>query len=174
VDVRIISATNKDLKTLMADGRFREDLYYRIGVIPVRLPPLGERREDIPLLLESFIKRIAIRTGKNITGISPRALEQLLKYHWPGNVRELINAVEYAFVLCRRGQIQWEHLPPEIINPAPCVPAGPALDDQDKHNQQRDEIRDALEQTKGRKIEAAELLGISRVTLWKRMKKYGL
>ena len=174
VDVRIISATNKDLKALMAEERFREDLYYRIGVIPIRLPSLVERREDIPLLLDSFIKRIAIRTGKNITGISPRALEVLLKYSWPGNVRELINTVEYAFVLCRRGQIQLDQLPPDITHPEPCLTPAPSLGAQNKADKQRHEILAALEQTRGRKAEAAKLLGVSRVTLWQRMKKLGL
>ena len=174
VDVRIISATNKDLKAMMADGRFREDLYYRIGVIPIRLPPLRERRDDIPLLVETFIKRIAIRSGKNITGISPKALEQLVNYSWPGNIRELINAVEFAFVLCRRGQIQPDHLPQEITNAVVCAPVKGSSRNSNDQVQQKQEILNALEQTGGRKAEAANLLGISRVALWKRMKKYGL
>ena len=174
VDVRIISATNKDIKALMAEGRFREDLYYRIGVIPIRLPPLRERREDIPLLVETFISRIAANSGKPITGISQRALEQMVNYDWPGNVRELINAVEYAFVLCRRGQIKADHLPQEVAATLQAAPAGVMVSGRDRQNRQRIEIIQALEQAGGKKARAAELLGVSRVTLWKRMKKYGL
>ena len=173
VDVRIISATNKDLKRLMADQLFREDLYYRIGVIPIHIPALRERREDIPLLVEAFVHRIAIRSGKDITSVSQSALRRLMDYPWPGNVRELINVVEYAFVLCRQGQIKSEHLPPEITNPgAPAGPLDPGRLAGDE--KRRQDILEALRQTGGRKAEAAELLGVSRVTLWKRMKKLGL
>ncbi|MCD6297492.1 MAG: sigma 54-interacting transcriptional regulator, partial [Deltaproteobacteria bacterium] len=98
VDVRVLAATNKDLKRLMEEGRFRDDLYYRIGVIPVYLPPLRERREDIPLLIDTFIKRIRIKSQKQIRGMNKEALELLTRYDWPGNVRELINVIEYAFV----------------------------------------------------------------------------
>src|SRR4030065_1039097 len=100
VNVRVITATNKDLPRLMAQGRFREDLFYRIGVIPIHLPPLRERREDIPLLVKAFIERGRRKTRKPITGISEEALERLLTHDWPGNVRELINVIEYAFVIC--------------------------------------------------------------------------
>ena len=172
VDVRIISATNQDLKKLMAAGRFREDLFYRIGVIPIHLPPLRERREDIPLLVDAFINRIAIRSRKEITGISQRALRVMMNYDWPGNVRELINAVEYAFVLCRRGGIQEDHLPPEItgdgLGDQACLP------DDNSAVQEREKILAALKQTGGKKGEAADLLGISRVTLWKRLKQYNI
>ncbi|MHB8809792.1 MAG: sigma-54 interaction domain-containing protein, partial [Desulfobulbaceae bacterium] len=106
IDVRIIAATHKDLQQLIRQGQFREDLYYRIGVIPVYLPPLRERITDIPLLAESFIKRIGERTGKNISGITRGSMEVLLQYGWPGNIRELMNVIEYAFVLCPGGMIE--------------------------------------------------------------------
>ncbi|MDP1761541.1 MAG: sigma 54-interacting transcriptional regulator, partial [Deltaproteobacteria bacterium] len=111
VNVRIITATNKDLHRLMALGRFREDLYYRIGVIPIHLPPLRERREDIPLLVKAFIDRARRQTRKPLTGISDEAMDLLTSHDWPGNVRELINVIEYAFVLCLEGAIGPEHLP---------------------------------------------------------------
>ena len=120
VNVRVITATNKDLHRLMALGRFREDLFYRIGVIPIHLPPLRERREDIPLLVKAFIDRARRQTRKPITGISDAALDLLAGHDWPGNVRELINVIEYAFVLCAEGVIQPEHLPASFHQkPAP-------------------------------------------------------
>ena len=114
VDVRIITATNRDLEKLVADGTFREDLFFRINVFPLHCPSLSERLEDIPLIVRNFIKRNNRETGKNILGLAPEAMEILLSYDWPGNVRELRNAVEYAFVLCPEGHIRKEHLPPKI------------------------------------------------------------
>jgi len=170
VDVRIISATNKDLARHMKEGSFREDLYYRIGVIPVHLPPLRERREDIPLLVDAFLKRVRLKTRKSIDGIHKKALEQLIRYDWPGNVRELINVIEYAFVLCHDNEIRSEHLPiPLSGRPGslhrkqpPAKPRGSAGE--------REMLLRALKQTGGNRSEAARRLGISRVTLWKRMK----
>lgn len=173
VDVRIITATNKNLKKLMTEGRFREDLYYRISVIPIHIPPLRRRREDIPLLAETFIKRIAIRNRKNLIGVSPKALEALMKYDWPGNVRELINLLEFAFVICSGGKIQIGHLPQEICRPAPGPGPGVKVSLVNVEERKK-EIAEALEKTGGRKAEAANLLGISRVALWKRIKKLGL
>ena len=111
VDVRIISATNKNLKQLVASGGFREDLFFRINVIPIVLPPLRDRVEDIPLLAEFFFKRIQLKTGKPIQGISPETMEALISYEWPGNVRELKSAFEYALVTCQEALIQPQHLP---------------------------------------------------------------
>ncbi len=183
VEVRIITATNRNLNQLLAQGRFREDLYYRINVIPIELPPLRRRREDIPLLAQSFVERIALRSGREIRGISPQAMERLMAHSWPGNVRELINALEYAFVTCRQGLIQPRHLPLAITAPGgnphpqgkaapgPEQPAGrPPADPE----QLRSQIAEALERTGGHKARAAQLLGISRVTLWKRMKRLGM
>lgn len=174
VDVRIITATNQDLARLMALGRFREDLYYRIGVIPIHLPPLRERREDIPLLAETFIQRAALKSGKDITGLSKAALEKLLAYEWPGNVRELMNVIDYAFVLCPEGLIEPEHLPahlgsgPGAISP----PWRPAV--LRNREERRELLLQALIRAGGKKAEAARLLGVSRVTLWKWLKEHDL
>ena len=111
VDVRVISATNKDLSQLMALGRFREDLFYRIGVIPIHLPPLRQRPEDIPLLVETFIERARLKTKRAIQGVSKEALDFLMNHPWPGNIRELINVIDYTFVVCPEGTILPEHLP---------------------------------------------------------------
>ncbi|MDI6852178.1 MAG: sigma 54-interacting transcriptional regulator [Deltaproteobacteria bacterium] len=174
VDVRIISATNQDLPRLIAEGRFREDLFYRINVIPIHIPPLRERREDIPLLVEAFIERNRLKTRKPISGISKEALDKILAYRWPGNVRELINAIDYAFVLCHEGAILPKHLPgalnhqkaPRSMGGRAVLPASPARD--------REALMDAMEQAAGNKSEAARILGVSRVTLWKWLKNYQL
>jgi len=114
VDVRIITATNKNLEELIAQKRFREDLFFRINVIPIHLPPLRERLEDVPLLVNTFIGRLRSRTKKKITGLAPDAMEQFMAYHWPGNVRELKSALEYAFVIAEKGLIQPDQLPAQI------------------------------------------------------------
>ncbi len=171
VDVRIITATNQDLARLMALGRFREDLYYRIGVIPIPLPPLRERREDIPLLAETFIRRAALKSGKDITGLSKAALDKLLAYEWPGNVRELMNVIDYAFVLCPGGLIEPEHLPPHLGS-GPVPPLRPAVPR--TREERRELLLQALLRAGGKKAEAARLLGVSRVTLWKWLKEQDL
>jgi PAS domain S-box-containing protein len=176
VDVRVITATNKDLHRLMAQGRFREDLFYRIGVIPIHLPPLRERREDIPLLVKTFIDRGRRKTKKPVTGISDESLEWLTAHDWPGNVRELINVLEYAFVLCPEGVIQKGHLP-QLPGARPNAsgrgrqgepPAGRAGADE------RQRLLEAITEARGKKSEAARLLGISRVTLWKLLKTHSI
>ena len=171
VNVRIITATNKDLHRLMALGRFREDLYYRIGVIPIHLPPLRERREDIPLLVKAFIDRARRQTRKPLTGISDEAMDLLTSHDWPGNVRELINVIEYAFVLCLEGAIGPEHLPatfhPRSARPREERRLGRGADE-------RQRLIDAINQAGGKKSEAARLLGISRVTLWKLLKVHDI
>ena len=190
-DVRIISATNKDLMKLVEDGRFREDLYYRIGVIPVYIPPLRDRREDIPLLINSFINRIRLKTEKNIFGMSQAAYELLNDYKWPGNVRELINVIEYAFVLCPGGDILPEHLPRSLTaHPSsfkeklqsPDPNAEKLHIGRKKNNdmsqraeaEKRQRLIDALASAQGNKAQAAQLLGISRVSLYNRLKKYNI
>ncbi len=172
VDVRIITATNQDLRLLMEQGRFREDLFFRINVIPIRLPPLRERRKDLPLLVEHFLERAAVKTQKPITAVSREAMDLLWRYDWPGNVRELMNAIDYAFVLCPGGAILPEHLPAQLLGdpppppPKPKAAASPRLD--------REAILLALKKAKGKKSRAAALLGVSRVTLWKWLKEYGI
>lgn len=125
-DVRIIAATNRDLQAEVAAGRFRLDLYYRINIVRITLPPLRQRKEDIPLLTEYFIRRMNTLRGRAIQGLSPAALAAFLRYDWPGNVRELENAIEHAFILCRDGLIQPEHLPEAIIAGAKPLLAGAA------------------------------------------------
>jgi PAS domain S-box-containing protein len=176
VDVRVISATNKDLNQLMDEERFREDLYYRIGVIPIRLPPLRERHGDIPLLIETFMHRIGLKNRKSITAISKEALEDLNNYHWPGNVRELINAIEYAFVVCKGEEILLEHLPEKITRKGKSLPSA-SIKRQKRSiggGSEREQILEALKAAGGKKTEAARMLGISRVTFWKRLKSHAI
>ncbi len=172
IDVRIITATNKDLKMLMEEGRFREDLYYRVGVIPIYLPPLRERREDIPLLVDAFINRIRLRSRKNIAGTEEEALELLVNYDWPGNIRELINAIEYAFVLCPGDEIKKNNFPPSISGKRRYSSGQRPKKDRRVNSEQKEAILEALKKTNGNKTEAAKILGISRVTLWKRLKEH--
>ncbi len=167
VDVRIISATHRDLRTLISEARFREDLFYRVNVFPIDLPPLRDRREDIPLLVSHFLTRFCEETGREIEGLS-REAHRLLRIHsWPGNVRELENAIEHAFVTARDGVILPADLPEEVRKggppPTPDQPAG-----------EREVILRALEATAWNRTKAAARMGISRVTLWKRMKRLGL
>jgi two-component system, NtrC family, response regulator HydG len=174
VDVRVITATNKDLHRLMAQGRFREDLFYRIGVIPIHLPPLRERREDIPLLVKTFIDRGRRKTRRPITGVSEEALERLLAHDWPGNVRELINVIEYAFVLCPEGTIALEHLPAPFSRQGTAPPAKARGDLGSRAPDERQRLVEAITAAGGKKTEAARLLGISRVTLWKLLKAHNI
>ncbi|MCF8145929.1 MAG: sigma 54-interacting transcriptional regulator [Deltaproteobacteria bacterium] len=174
VDVRILSATNKDLNRLMEEERFRDDLYYRIGVIPIHLPPLRDRPEDIPLLVHAFIQRIHIKTQKPIQGIDRDALGVLSQYDWPGNVRELINVIEYAFVLCTGEEILPSHLPASITGGSRSFSAVTPADRPRRDSESREVLLEALKQSHGNKSDAARLLGISRVTLWKRLKAFGI
>jgi transcriptional regulator with PAS, ATPase and Fis domain len=175
VDVRIVSATHKSLERLIEEDAFREDLFFRINVFPMHIAPLQQRPEDIPAIVQHFIRENNQKTGKKILGLTPEAMEKLSAYPWPGNVRELRNAVEYAFVLCNSGGIAVGHLPPKIVAgpSASCTePALPAAGE--KHRSERDALLRALEQTGGNRTEAARILGVSRVTVWKRMKKFGI
>ena len=176
VDVRIISATNKDLRTMIEAGAFREDLFYRIGVIPIRLPPLRERREDIPLLVNAFLHRVRLKAEKPVSGMTEEALDRLYAYDWPGNVRELINTIEYAFVVCRGGIIEPSHLPePILASDRPAAPRVAApLPKKEGRAATRRRILQALDTAGGNKSEAARLLGISRVYLYKQLKKYDI
>lgn len=172
VDVRIVSATNKRLEALIEAGEFREDLFFRINVFPIRCPALRRRSEDIPAIVQSFIQKNAIKTGKRILGLTPEAMEKLSQYDWPGNVRELRNAIEYAFVLCPSGGVDIRHLPPKISeNTVECRRPCCAPD----HNQQeKEELLRVLRQTRGNQSEAGRVLGVSRVTIWKRIRKHGI
>ena len=172
VDVRVITATHKRLETLIEQGMFREDLYFRINVFPLYCPSLSDRREDIPLIAQSFIRRNAVSSGKKILGLTPDALERLTEYGWPGNVRELRNAIEYAFVLCQSGGIGIQHLPHKIVHGT--IDPQVACDLDPGCVKDRESLIDVLRQAGGNQSKAARMLGVSRVTVWKRMKKFGV
>ena len=171
VDVRIISATHRNLRAMVDEGRFRQDLFFRVAVIPIEVPPLRERTGDIPILANVFAGRLRERTGRQIQGVGRDALELLESYPWPGNVRELINVMEYCFVVCSQGQIHPEHLPREIQGYKPKAaevrtrkPGGLTKEDGER-------VIEVLEQCGGNKSQAAKRLGVSRVTLWKWLKQ---
>jgi len=162
VDVRIISATNINLKAAVKKGQFREDLYYRLNVIPIHMPPLRERKIDIPLLIERFLQEAAERYGRDPLKVSARAMSLLLDYHWPGNVRELQNAVQFAFVKCSAGTLDADDLPIELREiENSCIRRGPAK----KLNSEG--VRAAIIKTGGNKAKAAKLLGVGRATLYR-------
>ena len=173
VDVRIISATNKNLEAMIDEGLFREDLFFRINVFPLNCPSLAERSEDIPLIVQNFIDHNRTRGGKEILGLTPEAMEALLTYSWPGNVRELRNAVEYAFVLCSGDWIGKEHLPPKIAMGNKRATVNHTTGSKSWEDE-RNHLIQTLRRVGGNQSEAARLLGVSRVTIWKRIKKYGI
>ncbi len=176
-DFRVITATNRPIAQALAENRLRSDLYYRINTFQIEVPPLRERKEDIPPLVNTFVQRFAKQLGKAEPTIAPEAFQKLLDYSWPGNVRELQNAIEYAVVLARNDIIGIKELPTEIQLPpalqtslAPVRRSGVAsLDDME-----RETILQALTQTHGNKKKAAELLGIQRPTLYNKMKRYAI
>ncbi|MFP4054639.1 MAG: sigma-54-dependent transcriptional regulator [Phycisphaerae bacterium] len=185
VDCRVVLATNADLRADVEAGRFREDLYYRIHVVSVELPPLRDRDGDVPLLAEHFLHRLAGRNGKQIAGFTAEAMGLLQRYDWPGNVRELENCVERAVVLCRQALIGPDDLPPTLLETrGPSKPdrRKPATDldldgrtlEEVLSESERAVITQALESNRGQRQQTAEQLGINRVTLYKKMKKHGL
>jgi two-component system, NtrC family, response regulator HydG len=177
VDVRILTATNRDLNLLMAQGRFRDDLFYRINVIPIWVPPLRARGMDIALLADAFFQRIRLKSEKAIQGISNAAVQALTGYPWPGNVRELKSALEYAFVTCNESVIRPEHLPPNIAHKG-AIGQPPHLTHKDagssRDAKKRQRLIDALRQAGGNQRKASEMLGVSRVTVWKQIKRYDI
>jgi PAS domain S-box-containing protein len=162
IDVRIIAATNKDLKRLVDEGKFRDDLYYRIAVLKIFVPPLRERKEDIPLLVEHFINKLNETHQKNISGVKEEVMKIFLEYSWPGNVRELINVLEYAFAVCKERLIDVHHIPKEIRSKQ-------YLDENE-----RERILNALESCNWKISECAKILGVHRTTLWRKMRKLEL
>jgi two-component system response regulator HydG len=169
VDVRLVAATNRRLADLVAKGQFREDLYYRLNVITVSIPPLRERPEDIPLLVDHFLRRYSQRNQRSIAGITKEAMERLIEYHWPGNVRELENTIERAIVLTRDATIGVDALPPTILTSSRIptqivVPIGTKMKDV-----QRRMISETLKQTHGNRELAAKLLGIASRTIYRKM-----
>jgi len=177
VNVRLICATQRDLKEEIRKGSFREDLYYRLNVVPIHLPPLKERREDILLLADHFMNKFSPKMGKEISGLSEDAKTLLLKYSFPGNIRELENMLERAIALLKGKVIQPEDFPEEI-----CGQGSSIRDVCDKVRAskplssaarlfEKEYIQSVLEKTKGKKGQAAEILGISRKTLWEKIKE---
>jgi len=179
VDVRIVAATNRDLAQEVEAGRFRDDLYYRLNVIQIALPPLRERKEDVPLLLRHFLDKYAREFGKEVEGFSPAALQKIQAYDFPGNVRELENTVERALALTRSPRIEPECLPPQILDPrqrasASRLPADGANLDAMVNAYERGLLREALDRTGGVKKRAAQLLGISFRSFRYRLEKLGI
>lgn len=185
-NVRVIAATSRNLWEMSRDGEFREDLYYRLKVFPIHLPPLAERKDDIPLLITHFIHKFNGSTGKEIQGLTHEALGFMMDYCWPGNIRELENAIEHAFVTCKSSEIDIFDLPVEIRQaefrercgtrqrPATSSPSPTPSPASPRHRLSRDEVLDALQQYRWNRSSAAKYLGIDRTTLWRMMKKWNL
>jgi len=172
VDVRVMAATNRDLKELVEKGEFREDLYYRIQVFKLWVPPLRERKEDIPILAEHFIDRFNKLKGKDLPGLSRDALNAFMEYDWPGNIREMENAIEHAFILCRGGLIEPRHLPEPLrrmLSSGGTSPSTGTLAEIEARA-----IKEALARNNGKKIATAMELNIDKTTLWRKMKRLGL
>jgi len=165
VDVRVIAATNKDLRTMVKQGSFREDLYYRLKVVSIQLPPLRDRREDILPLAEHFLRKFSKDNNKVIKCFSPDVIEFMMNYSWPGNVRELENMIEHGVILAKHKEISMADLPQDFCHPSP--PEEKTIEDV-----MRNHIINVLEETKGNISEAAKILGIQRMTLYNKLKKY--
>jgi len=180
VDVRVVAATARDLEADVAEGRFREDLYYRLNVVAIRLPPLAERPEDVPPLITNLLERHCARLGRTVPEVEPDALRALLDYTWPGNVRELANALERALVISRGGAIRRDDLPPAVLSAEPRRAASrqPPADDltlRAREGQLQGEvIREALRRSAGNRRQAAALLGVSVRTLFYKLKELGI
>ncbi len=176
-NVRILAATHHDLLDLVRKGGFREDLYYRLNVVKIILPPLRERREDIPLLIDHFLEQFNVRMGKSISGVSDDVLRCMMEYSFPGNVRELENSIEHACVLCRGRRIELEHLPPEVRETlessaervVPTADSLPVL-----RSTEIQLIQKTLRKHEGNRLQAAKELGLHKTTLWRKMKRYGI
>lgn len=183
VDVRVICATHRDLRALVREGTFREDLFYRIRVFPIQLPALRERKSDLPLLVNAFIERFNAHTGKQIVGLTSEALHCLMDYCWPGNVRELENAIEHAFVTCQQDRIGFFDLPQELrmveLRSSYCSDARPGAaptpqPTSRRRRASRDELLAVLEDCGWNQTEAARRLGVDRTTIWRKMKRWGI
>lgn len=182
VDVRLICATNKNLIQEVKTSRFREDLYYRLNVIYLKVPPLRERKEDIPLLADSFLRSIAQANGKKITGIEPEALNALIQYDWPGNIRELKNIMERMVVLSNDSELRLQNVPEDIRHAAKNTEPGlqeikallPVSDSSLLTDMEKEMIRNTLQQVRGNKSKAAKKLGISRRTLYRKLTQYNI
>jgi transcriptional regulator with PAS, ATPase and Fis domain len=166
---RVVAATNRNLEEEMAKGNFRPDLYYRLNVLNLELPPLNQRKEDIPILVDYFLESLAAERGQAVSHVSSEAMALLLDHPWPGNVRQLQNAIEHALVLAGGGEINPVHLPNSIQKQAQSDSGGVSLADKE-----RKAIEAALTRNHGNRARTAAELGISTTTLWRRLKHYGL
>jgi transcriptional regulator with PAS, ATPase and Fis domain len=176
-DFRVVAATNRPIASALAENRLRADLYYRLNTFQIEIPPLRERKEDIPPLVATFLKRFAQELGKDEPEITPEAFQKLLDYSWPGNVRELQNAMEYAVVLARQNKISVKELPTEVQLPAALQQTERTNNSggvQNLDDMERNAIIQALAQCHGNKKKAAQLLGIQRPTLYNKMKRYAI
>ena len=175
VDVRLVAATNKDLKQMVAEGRFREDLYYRLYVVVIHLPPLRDRVSDIPLLAQHFIRSLAAQNNKDVEGLTPEAMDVLTSYGWPGNVRELRNVLERMVVLSRGNKLSVRDIPAAIRDHTPRRPAHlPGTSELSLQEAEKQMIIRALRSSDGNRTKAAAQLGISRRTLHRKLNEYGL
>lgn len=178
-DVRVITATNRNLLEMISQGHFREDLFFRINVVPIHLPPLRERREDIPLLVDSFINALRTRDDKAVMGVSPKVMTLFMTYHWPGNVRELKSVLEYAFVISSPGLIEMHQLPayipvPEELKYRRRTDPPPPMLECEPDIAEKNALLEALGACSGNKSQAAKILGVHRMTVWNRMRKHGI
>jgi len=173
-NVRIIAATNKDLSQLLSQGTFRDDLYYRINVVKIALPSLADRREDIPYLIEHFIRQFNLKTGRRVTGISDEVLNLFMEYDFPGNIRELENLIEHAFVLCRTGEITTAHLPRDFVEQAVQSSKIQSEKQTTLEHAEAQVILDTLKRHRGNRQRSADELGMHVTTLWRKMKRLGI
>jgi transcriptional regulator with PAS, ATPase and Fis domain len=177
VDTRIITATNRNLADRVSRGLFRKDLFYRINIFPIHLPPLRERVDDIALLVNAFFNELRSNSPKNITGVSPEVMERFVMYDWPGNIRELKSALEYAFLVAESGMVEIRHLPTHLQATAKTPRAPDRIDDHGAYAAEPEEklrLIEALRQTGGNQSRAASILGVHRMTVFNRMRKYGI
>jgi two-component system response regulator HydG len=176
VDLRVIAATNRDLPQMVQQGTFRDDLYYRLNVGAIQLPPLRERPEDIEPLVGHFIGICNEKLARSVAGVSPQVLAILMRYQWPGNIRELANVIERAMVVAKGSVILPEHLPPHLFEARPAPPGAehPRLPELSLEAAEREQILRALQASGGKRIEAARLLGLSRRTLYRKLDRYGI
>ena len=174
VDVRVISATNRDLQQAIKQGRFREDFYYRLNVVPITLPPLRDRPEDIPLLIEHFLNVFGKKFEKTINAVSQDAMDLLLDYPWPGNVRQLEHAIEHAFIHCTGRTIQIRHLPDDIIQKSSILVDRILKTEDPIEEIEKEVILEALKRNNWNREKTAKTLKISRITLWRKMRKYSI
>jgi len=171
----VVAATNQDLRAALEQGTFREDLYYRLNVVPINIPPLRERKQDIAFLANHFVRKLAPDAGREVEGITDAAMEKLVNYHWPGNVRELENVIERGLILCRGGELDAEDikletaLRPRAPSDTHFLPEGLTLD-----QYEQEIIREALRRADGNKSQAARLLGLTRNALRYRLTQMGM